>query len=149
VLPRARATAALLVPALPSNLALATLENVDELRVGEGDGLSWSEFAERFNPPNWDVDPHLENAPGGESLLSFYGRVTSTLALVAERHPAEMVVVVCHGGVIEQAVKWSLGLEPGRRLQSRIEHCSLTEIEVRGEYRRLLRFNDQSPLPNH
>jgi 2,3-bisphosphoglycerate-dependent phosphoglycerate mutase len=149
VLPRARETAALLAPVLSANLALATLENVDELRVGEGDGLSWSEFAERFNPPNWDVHPHLENAPGGESLLSFYERVTSTLSLVAERHPAEMVVVVCHGGVIEQAVKWSLGLEPGRRLQSRIEHCSLTEIEVRGEYRRLLRFNDQSPLPNH
>ncbi|MEI6736285.1 MAG: histidine phosphatase family protein [Actinomycetes bacterium] len=149
VLPRARATAALLAPALPSGLALATLEDVDELRVGEGDGLSWSEFAERFNPPNWDVDPHLENAPGGESLLSFYARVISALALVAERHPAEMVVVVCHGGVIEQAVKWSLGLEPGRRLQSRIEHCSLTEIEVSGEYRRLLRYNDQSPLPNH
>ena len=148
VLPRAHATAVLLVPALPSRLALVTLENVDELRVGEGDGLSWSEFAERFNPPNWDINPHLENAPGGESLLSFYERVTSTLALVAERHPGEMVVVVCHGGVIEQAVKWSLGVEPGRRLQSRIEHCSLTEIEVRGEYRRLLRYNDQSPLPN-
>lgn len=148
VLPRAHATAVLLVPALPSRLALVTLENVDELRVGEGDGLSWSEFAERFNPPNWDINPHLENAPGGESLLSFYERVTSTLALVAERHLGEMVVVVCHGGVIEQAVKWSLGVEPGRRLQSRIEHCALTEIEVRGEYRRLLRFNDQSPLPN-
>jgi len=148
VLPRARATGVLLAPALPAELSLVTLDNVDELRVGEGDGLSWSEFADRFNPPNWDVDPHLENAPGGESLLSFYERVTSALALLAERHPAEMVVVVCHGGVIEQAVKWSLCLEPGRRLQSRIEHCSLTEIEVRGEYRRLLRYNDQSPLPN-
>ncbi|CAB4871143.1 unannotated protein [freshwater metagenome] len=148
-LPRARATGELLAPALPAGLSLTTLDNVDELRVGDGDGLSWGEFADRFNPPNWDLDPHLENAPGGESLLSFYDRVTGALAAVAERHPATMVVVVCHGGVIEQAVKWSLGLEPARRLQPRIEHCSLTEIEVRGEYRRLLRYNDQSPLPAH
>lgn len=146
-LPRARATGELLAPALPADLVLTGLDNVDELRVGEGDGLPWGEFAERFSPPDWDLDPHLENAPGGESLLSFYDRVTVALAGLAERHPATMVVVVCHGGVIEQAVKWSLGLEPARRLQPRIEHCSITEIEVRGPYRRLLRYNDQSPLP--
>jgi probable phosphoglycerate mutase len=145
-LPRARATAELLVPALPDTLTLVSAENVDELRVGEGDGLSWSEFTERFNPPNWDVDPHLENAPGGESLLSFYSRVTGALATLAERHPGDLVIVVCHGGVIEQAVKWALGLDPGRRMQQRIEYCSLTEIEVRSGYRRLLRYNDQSPL---
>jgi len=148
VLPRARQTGEILSSALPPKLTLTTLEDVDELRVGEGDGLSWGEFAERFSPPDWDVNPHLANAPGGESLLSFYDRVVSALTKLAERHPAEMVVVVCHGGVIEQAVKWSLGLEPGRRMQPRIEHCSLTEIEVRSEYRRLLRFNDQSPVPS-
>ncbi len=149
VLPRARATAELIAPSLSPTLTLVEAEDIDELRVGEGDGLGWAEFTERFNPPDWDINPHVENAPGGESLLSFYERVTKALTTLAERHLGQMVVIVCHGGVIEQAVKWSLGLEPSRRLQPRIEHCSITEIEVRGEYRRLLRFNDQSPLPNH
>lgn len=146
-LPRARETAQLVQAAFGDHLPLVEHPNVDELRVGEGDGLTWAEFAERFDVPNWDTDPHLPNAPGGESLLSFYDRATAALSEIASWHPTGTVIVVCHGGFIEQATKWSLGLDPGKRMQQRIEHCSITEIEVNGSNRRLLRFNDQTPLP--
>lgn len=146
-LPRARETAQLVHAAFRADLPLVEHPNVDELRVGEGDGLTWAEFSERFDVPNWDTDPHLPNAPGGESLLGFYDRVTAALSEIALWHPEGTVIVVCHGGFIEQATKWSLGLDPGKRMQQRIEHCSITEIEVKGLQRRLLRFNDQTPLP--
>ena len=50
---------------------------------------------------------------------------------VVERYrgAGELVAVVCHGGVIEQMTKFALGLDPGRRMGQRIEHCSLTEVE--------------------
>lgn len=142
-LPRARETAAIIATA-QTHLIPAVTHDIDELRVGEGDGLTWAEFTERFGGVDWDVDPSQENAPGGESLLGFYERVTSTLTQLAARHPGELVAVVCHGGVIEQMTKFALGLEPGRRMGQRIEHCSLTEIEHGPARTRLLRFNDLS-----
>ncbi|MDM0076072.1 histidine phosphatase family protein [Variovorax sp. J2P1-59] len=43
-----------------------------------------------------------EFAPeGGESLLAFRERVTSTAAKLAARHPGELVVMVAHGGVMD------------------------------------------------
>ncbi|MDM0105329.1 histidine phosphatase family protein [Variovorax sp. J22R24] len=43
-----------------------------------------------------------EFAPeGGESLLAFRERVTSTAATLAARHPGELVVMVAHGGVMD------------------------------------------------
>jgi probable phosphoglycerate mutase len=38
---------------------------------------------------------------GGESLLTFRERVTTTAARLAERHPGELVVMVAHGGVMD------------------------------------------------
>jgi probable phosphoglycerate mutase len=38
---------------------------------------------------------------GGESLLTFRERITSTAARIAERHPGELVVLVAHGGVMD------------------------------------------------
>jgi probable phosphoglycerate mutase len=38
---------------------------------------------------------------GGESLLTFRERVTSTAAQIAAQHPGELVVMVAHGGVMD------------------------------------------------
>ncbi|HQU00286.1 MAG TPA: histidine phosphatase family protein [Acidimicrobiales bacterium] len=146
-LPRAIETAEILRPALPAGLNLVAEDSLVELKVGEVDGLSWSEIGERFAGPNWDVDPSEPCAPGGESLLSFHERCAQAIATLTQRHPGELVVVVAHGGVIEQAMKIYQGLGPHVRLEPRIENCSMTEIEFRGAYRRLLRYNDVAPLP--
>lgn len=142
-LPRAQETAHIVRLAAP-HLDVHTNADIDELRVGQGDGLTWAEFEQRFGGVDWDVDPSLPNAPGGESLLSFFTRATTALRAIAERHPGERVAVVCHGGVIEQMVKFALGLDPARRLGQRIEHCSVTEVEYGPARTRLLRYNDLS-----
>jgi 2,3-bisphosphoglycerate-dependent phosphoglycerate mutase len=38
---------------------------------------------------------------GGESLLTFRERITSTATQIAEQHPGELVVMVAHGGVMD------------------------------------------------
>lgn len=53
-----------------------------------------------------------EFAPeGGESLLAFRERVTSTAARLAARHPGELVVLVAHGGVMDVLYRAATGQE--------------------------------------
>lgn len=117
-----------------------------EISVGEGDGLTWAEFITRFGSPDWNIDPYQITAPGGESLMGFYERCRLAIERLVGRHPGELVVLVVHGGFIEQAMKVYLGVEGHVRLKPRIENCSMTEIEFDGDRRRLLRYNDRAPL---
>ena len=145
-LPRAIETGAMIVPAIAPVLEPRPRAELEELRVGEADGLTWTEVAERFAPVDWDHDPTVLNVPGGESLVGFFERCRAALGELVAAHPGELVVVVTHGGVIEQAMKIYQGLEAGVRLAPLIEHCSMTEIEFDAGRTRLLRYNDRSPL---
>lgn len=144
-MPRAIQTGAIIAEALPG-LAVVADEALCEIGVGEGDGLTWAAFVERFGAPDWEKDPHAVTAPGGESLIGFFERCRDAIGRLVLRHPGEQVVLVVHGGFIEQAMKVHQGLEGRVRLRPRIENCSMTEIEFQGERRRLLRYNDRAPL---
>jgi probable phosphoglycerate mutase len=48
---------------------------------------------------------------GGESLLAFRERVTSTAARLAARHPGALVVLVAHGGVMDVLYRAATGQE--------------------------------------
>jgi len=146
-LPRAIETGQMLRAALPAHLAPVIDPTLNEIDVGEGDGLPWAEYVERYGAPNWDLQPDALTAPGGESLLGFHERCRAAIEGLVARHPHELVVIVTHGGVIEQAMKLYQGLEGKVRLRPRIENCSMTEIEFRDGARRLLRYNDRAPLP--
>lgn len=146
VLPRALQTAAIIAPGLPATLRAVSDCDLCELHPGEADGLTWDEMIATFGGPDWDSDPHQPFAPGGESWIDFYERCERVLAMITERHRGDRVVLVVHGGVIEQAMKILERKDPALRLGLRTEHCSLTEIEFDGETRRLLRYNDRAPL---
>jgi probable phosphoglycerate mutase len=146
VLPRAIQTARIISPGLPSHLAAVADCGLCELHPGEADGLTWHEMVEKFGGPDWDNEPRQPFAPGGESWFGFYKRCEGALASIVERHRGERVVLVVHGGVIEQAMKIAERREPTARLKLLTENCSMTEIEFDGERRRLLRYNDRAPL---
>ena len=146
-LPRAIETGEVLRAGLPKALAPVVDAGLNEISVGEGDGLPWAQYVEKYGAPDWDLSPDAMTAPGGESLLGFYERCSETIFRLVARHPKELVVCVCHGGFIEQAMKIYQGVGPAVRLRPRIENCSMTEIEFREEWRRLLRYNDRAPLP--
>jgi broad specificity phosphatase PhoE len=146
-LPRAVETGEMLRVALPKELEPIVDASLNEISVGEGDGLPWAEYVERYGAPDWDLEPDALTAPGGESLLGFNERCRAAIERLVACHPEELVVVVCHGGFIEQAMKIYQGVGPEVRLRPRIENCSMTEIEFREDWRRLLRYNDRAPLP--
>ena len=146
VLPRAIQTAAILAPGLPEHLRATTDCDLCELHPGDADGLTWQDMVARFGGPDWDLRPGEPFSPGGESWLDFYARCERALRDIVARHHGERVVLVVHGGVIEQAMKILAGDAPGVRLRLRTENCSMTEIEFDGDQRRLLRYNDVAPL---
>jgi probable phosphoglycerate mutase len=118
-----------------------------ELHPGEADGLSWAEFTDRYGGPNWDVDPDAEIAPGGESWNGFVQRVHTVLTATAARHGGELVVIFCHGGVVEASLESLLPVAAERgRLKLRTAHTSLTEWEHGPDGWRLLRYNDAAHL---
>jgi broad specificity phosphatase PhoE len=145
-LPRAIETGAIVAEVLPGLVAVQDAD-LNEISVGEGDGLPWAQYVERYGSPDWDRDPTQITAPGGESLISFHQRCKEAIGKLIALHPKELVVMVVHGGFIEQAMKIYQGVGPEVRLRPRIENCSMTEIEFRDGWIRLLRYNDRAPLP--
>jgi 2,3-bisphosphoglycerate-dependent phosphoglycerate mutase len=146
VLPRARETAELLAPVLlgPAD-SIRVRGDLRELHPGEADGLTWSQFTERFGDPDWTVDPSCPIAPGGESWTGFVRRVADALDDLVAPHRGGLVAVACHAGVIEASLLSKLpvagGLD-GARLQLRTHHASMTTWEVDGADWRLLAYND-------
>jgi len=65
---------------------------------------TWPEESEhwRRRTPDW--------APqGGESLLQMRARITRTLHELAARHPGQQIVLVAHGGVMDQLYRAATG----------------------------------------
>jgi broad specificity phosphatase PhoE len=145
-LPRAIETGAILAEVLPGLVPIRDAD-LNEISVGEGDGLPWAQYVEKYGAPDWDRDPTQITAPGGESLISFHQRCKEAIGKLVALHPRELVVLVVHGGFIEQSMKIYQGVGPEVRLRPRIENCSMTEIEFRDGWIRLLRYNDRAPLP--
>lgn len=98
-LPRARQTAEIIRPAL--GLPLTLDDEVQELMLGEADGLSNQEAWARFGTPDFDAAPLRPIAPGGESWGDFALRVSRALTRITAEHAGKSIVIVCHGGVID------------------------------------------------
>jgi probable phosphoglycerate mutase len=125
--------------------------DLSELHPGEADGLGWQEVVDRFGVPEWDTDPDMLIAPGGESWSGFVVRASSAVRELAERHPGELVVAAVHAGVIESSMIANLAIPPttSRRGWTRVVHASLTEWEWVAAQSRwvLIRFNDACGVP--
>jgi probable phosphoglycerate mutase len=65
---------------------------------------TWPEESERWRKrePNWAP-------PKGESLVQVRERVTRTLHELAARHPDQQIVLVAHGGVMDQLYRAATG----------------------------------------
>lgn len=153
VLPRAIETAEILLPALEEHRAGAPLSletdcSLCELHPGEADALTWAQFSERFAEPDWDREPERVLAPGAESWSGFVDRAAAAVADVADHHRGDLVVVVCHAGVVEATMLRFLPLRPNvARLGLHTDHASMTVWERFEDRWRLQRFNDATRRP--
>jgi probable phosphoglycerate mutase len=98
-LPRARQTAEIIRPAL--GLPIVFDDEVQELMIGEADGMTNADAWAKFGTPDFDAQPLRPIAPGGESWGDFTLRVSRALTRITAEHAGKTIVVVCHGGVID------------------------------------------------
>lgn len=108
-LARARQTAE--AAARHTGLRSTFCEQLRERRYGIFEGLTYDE-AKQQHPEVYARFESRDTAyavPGGESLNELAARVETALKRIAQDHPAQTVLVVTHGGVLDIAYRLSTG----------------------------------------
>lgn len=145
--PRARQTAEIIAPALKQ--AVIFDDNLQELRLGEGDGMLREEFRQKFGFPDFERAPFDTTAPGAENWGQFVLRVGTVLNSIIQRYEGKTIVVVCHGGVIDSSFLYffNMGTMFFPRTHFFTRNTSITYWrrvvdEHRAPFWRLVRYND-------
>jgi broad specificity phosphatase PhoE len=148
-LPRAIETAEIIAP----GLGIETFDRVRDLcevHTGEADGLEWAEYGLRYGSFDMEAEPERVFAPEGESWNTFHARVREMLERVVREYEGQVVVAVCHAGVIMASMRLLLGtpLVDSSTAQLRPSNTGLTEWEHDGERARwsLHSFNEAHHL---
>jgi 2,3-bisphosphoglycerate-dependent phosphoglycerate mutase len=150
-MPRARETAEIIAPAL-GGLTVREDEGLCERHPGQADGMDWDEALAQFGNDDWEDDPSVVFSPGGESWTEFHERVSSTLERLAANHGDHTVVVACHGGVVDVAMRALLRLPMTGAFELATDNTAMTEFvllperEKRAARWRLIRYNDAAHL---
>ncbi|MGA1362326.1 MAG: histidine phosphatase family protein [Ilumatobacteraceae bacterium] len=111
------------------------------------DGMKYDDFVKRWGQPNWDGDPYDVTYPGGETKADFFTRIKDALRRTVEANEGGTVVVACHGGVVDVAMRIALHAPVNGKFELHTTNASMTEVvHVAGPKWRLVRYNDSSHL---
>jgi probable phosphoglycerate mutase len=143
---RAQQTAEIIAPAL--GLPVLVDPAVGEHDPGpDCDGMTFAAFTAAYGRVDWELNPYLSGFPGGETLADFQHRVASAIHRIADLHEGRAVVLVCHGGVIDVALRVFLRAPLVGDFELHTLNTSLTEVEHTARRRwRLIRYNDITHL---
>ncbi|MDH4145853.1 MAG: histidine phosphatase family protein [Acidimicrobiia bacterium] len=125
---------------------------LEEHRPGDADGMSFTEALARFGEPPADAASYQVWLPNGESRADFGLRVGKALHRIVDHHPGQTVLVACHGGVIDTAMRQLLVLPARGHFETWTLNTSLTEFSAEHEPPRhparwrLVRYNDSAHL---
>lgn len=148
---RARETADIVAPALGGLLPIID-DGFGEHDPGpECDGLKYSEFLERYPSSGrwWEAsDPFAATFPGGETVAAFHFRVGTAIRRVIDDHAGRTVVVACHGGVVDAALRLALRAPSMGSFDIHTLNTSITEFQHDAERSqwKLVRYNDHAHL---
>lgn len=144
--PRARETAEILAPVF--GLEIQIDAGFGEHDPGpECDGMSFQEFIDEHGMPDWEGDPFGETFPGGETVAAFHHRVGVALSDAIRANTGGMIVVACHGGVIDAGLRQLLRIPMTGAFDLHTVNTSLTEfVHSRPRRWRLTRYNDAAHL---
>jgi broad specificity phosphatase PhoE len=115
-----------------------------ELDFGACEGLTYAE-ALRLHPETggfWSGDDPLASPPGGESLGALVVRVDRFLVTVRARGREASILVVSHAGPLRVLLCRCLGVDPRRYWQFRVDHASLSVLDLQPDCAILESLND-------
>jgi probable phosphoglycerate mutase len=147
-LQRAVETAEVIQPVVGGgDLNVVSIPSLRELLPGEADGLGWDECRERYGVPDWGGDPSAVVSPGGETWQGFVDRASDAVKTLTDRHSGGLVVIACHGGVIEATMLSFLPIASRYRpLGLPTSYTSITEWDLGSDGWSLMRYNDVAHL---
>lgn len=100
-----------------------------EQHLGQWQGMNRAAFlASRPVGSHWFADIG-EPAPGGESFMDLYSRVTGAIDRINAEQSGNDVIAVAHGGTIKAAIGFALGGQPEKGLAFDIDNCSVTRLD--------------------
>lgn len=139
---RARETAEVLASGLGLEAPVVETE-VRELDFGSADGLSIDEYQRIHGAFDMTVHPDRPFAPGGETWNQFRIRARRVVNDLMSRHRGEIVIVVCHAGLIVAAMSALLDVVPPVMFTDATPAAtSINEFVHDGSRWHLLRFDD-------
>jgi probable phosphoglycerate mutase len=145
-LARARQTAAPL--AERAGLELRIDSGLRERGFGDFEGLSfaqiehrWPEQASRWRKRDPDFGPQ-----GGETLAAFHSRSMAAITRLASRHPAQVIAVVTHGGVLDTLYRAAARVGPAATRTWLIPNATINRLLYSAEGFAIVGWNDASHL---
>jgi broad specificity phosphatase PhoE len=129
-LQRAARTAAAIAAAC-GGLPVRLDARLRETNLGAWQGSSWEAVAREDGPSlrAWRADAAVCAPGGGESRGARFSRTAMALQEVALEFLGRAVVVVCHGGNLDDASRLALGAPFGEALALPKQNCSVNVIE--------------------
>jgi len=136
---RARRTAEILASVL--QLEVTDEQGLCEIGCGEWEGRFWNDLADDLVRQDFYVKPHEARPPGGETLRDVQARAVAAVQRVIAGAPGGQIVLVSHADVVRAILAHylDLNLQMVRRL--RIDHASVTALELNGDDADLLFLN--------
>ena len=113
----------------PRPVAMAKEAAFAEQHLGQWQGMNRAAFLASLPAgSNWFADIAVP-APGGESFMDLYNRVTRAIERINVEHAGQDVIAVGHGGTIKAAIGLALGGQPEKGLAFDIDNCSVTRLD--------------------
>lgn len=119
-----------------------------ELDFGLCEGLTYTEAVNCYPETRgfWSADDLELVLPSGESLGALVARVDQFLRALRELGREDSVLVVAHAGPLRVLLCRCLGFDPRRNWQFRLDHASLSDLDLQPECAILELLNDTCHL---
>ena len=136
---RARQTADIVASALQVPV---TIENgLTEIGVGEWEGKFWDELVDDIARINFYASPQDARPPGGETLREVQSRAVAAVQRTCLDEESGPVVLVSHADIVRAILGHYLRIDLELVRQMRIDHASLSALDLNGTLADLLFLN--------
>ena len=136
---RAIQTAEILASLL--QVPLTADRGLTEIKVGEWEGRYWKDLTDEFARQQFYASPEEARPPGGETLSEVQIRAVAAVERARARAEADRLLFVSHADVVRAILAHYLKFDLKTVRQMRIDHASLTALELDGTQADLLFLN--------
>jgi alpha-ribazole phosphatase/probable phosphoglycerate mutase len=147
---RARRTAELIMELNSADVTIEPCDDIKEISFGAWEGLTVSEVKERHSETfaAWRKAPFSVTPAGGESfgeVVSRAGRASKMIE--AAGRPGDVTFVVGHGAILRGLIAALMNIADMNVMwRMRLDNCSVTVLDLWGQYPSLLLVNDTHHL---